>query len=160
MSGTNSRRTPVDWLGLIANLGVVVGLVLLAYELNQSNKLTETQAYLERIDQMQQTSADFSQSDYLPEIYSKIGGNKFHGDAIAEVESLSEIERSRLLSWERGVMQRMSGHYYRYLQGYLDRETGEKVLSDARTRLARWNALGIEIEPQEFRVAVEGQSDN
>lgn len=52
-------------------------------------------------------------------------------------------------------MLRMSAHYYQYLQGYLDQQTGERILTDARKNLSRWNTLGIEIEGQEFRTAVE-----
>jgi hypothetical protein len=51
-------------------------------------------------------------------------------------------------------MLRMSGHHYQYLQGYLDQETGEKILRDAESRLERWNALGIEIEGKELREAL------
>ena len=155
MSRINIKSGSTDWLTLIANLGVIAGLMILTYELHQANKLSETQAYLERLDQMQQVAADFSQSDYLPGVYTKIGGDQFTSDAIGSIESLTDIERSRVFSWERGIMLRMSAHYYQYLQGYLDQQTGDKILTDARENLPRWNALGIEIEGQEFRKAVE-----
>ncbi len=50
-----------------------MGLVLLAYEIREANKLSTTQAYVERMDQMQQASTDFSESEFLPDIYAKIG---------------------------------------------------------------------------------------
>jgi hypothetical protein len=161
MKTRNGGRRPTDWLTLLANIGVVMGLILLAYEIREANKLSTTQAYIDRLDQMQQTSADFSQSEFLPEIYSKVSVIDWTStDAIDDIELLTDIERSRLLSWERGVMLRMSGHYYQYIQGYIEEQTGEQVLNGARAKLPLWNALGIEIEGQDFRVAVEGGSEN
>jgi hypothetical protein len=159
MSTTAGQSKSIDWLTLATNLGVVIGLVLLVYEVRQSNKLAETQAYIQRLDQMQQTANEFGQSDYLPQIYLKIGTDMYPVDTVAELDSLTELERSRLTSWERGVMLRMSGHYYQYLQGYLDQQTGDQIIRDARTRLGSWNALGIEIEGQVFRTTVEAATE-
>jgi hypothetical protein len=155
MSNQNQEHASVHWINLVANLGVVLGLVLLAYELNQSNKLAATQAYVLRLDQMQQTASDFAQSDYLGAVYLKIGTDDMFPVAAGDnLDDLTDLERSRLRAWERGVMLRMSGHHYQYLQGYLDQETGEKILRDAESRLERWNALGIEIEGKELREAL------
>lgn len=156
MSTNNSNRNAKDWATIAANFGVVIGLVLLAYELHQSNKLAETTAYIDRLDQMQQTAAIFVESEYLPEIYQKLGLDQTSSPVEAfDFGELSISERARLVSWERGVMLRMSGHYYQYLQGYLDEATGEKVLQDARSRYLRWKALGIGVEGAEFRAALE-----
>jgi len=159
----NKKRlesSTVDWVNLVANCGVVLGLVLLAYEIHQSNKLAATQAYVLRLDQMQETASDYAQSDYLGEIYLKVGTeDMFHVHAGDKLDNLTDLERSRLSAWERGVMIRMSGHYYQYLQGYLDQETGERVLRDAKSRLERWNTLGIEIEGKELKAAVLDDSD-
>lgn len=134
---------------------MVAGLVLLAYEVHQTNKLSETQAYVHRLDQMQNVASEFAQSDVLGNVYVKIGAiDMVDTDGKDNVERLTDIERLRLQSWERGVMLRMSGHYYQYLQGYLDEETGEKVLDDPVSRVDRWRALGIEIEGKDLKAAV------
>ena len=151
----NNQRTVKDWASILANFGVVIGLVLLAYELNQANKLAETEAYIDRLDQMQQTASVFSESQHLPGLYLQLGGHMYLPTGEASLNSLSDSERSRLHAWERGVMLRMSGHYYQYLQGYLDETTGETILRGARARFARWKALGIEVEGQGLRTALD-----
>ena len=158
MRSGNGNRRPTDWLTLLTNLGVVLGLVLLAYEIREANKLSTTQAYVERMDQMQQASTDFSESEFLPDIYVKIGALVWTSNDVAgDIELLTVSERARLSSWERGVMLRMSGHYFQYKQGYIEEQTAEQVLNDARARMPLWNALGIRIEGQDLRDAVEGR---
>ena len=157
MRSGNGNRRPTDWLTLLTNLGVVMGLILLAYEIREANKLSITQAYVERLDQMQQASADFSQSEFMPEIYTKFGAHAWTStDATGDIELLTDLERSRLFSWERSVMLRMSGHYFQYIQGYIEEQTAKQVLDSARERMPLWNALGIRIEGQDLRDAVEG----
>ena len=136
-----------DRLTLIANLGIVVGLAILIIEVNQANKLAETQAVALRLDQMQEAQRAFGESNYLPEIELKY---------LAEgMQSLSALEIARLRRWDEAVMLRMQSHYYHYQQGYLDQETGEQVLQAAARRLERWKALGVEIENQLFKRLVE-----
>lgn len=76
-----------DRMTLIANLGVVVGLVILIIEISQANKLAENQAYTLRLDQMQQAQVTFAESDDLPQIELTVLNDGLH--------SLSDLERSR-----------------------------------------------------------------
>jgi hypothetical protein len=140
----NSRIN--SWLTLLANVGVVIGLALLIIELNESRKLAEMSAHIGRLDQMQQSSVEFANSEYLPEIYSKIKRS--------DIESLSPIEYERARSWERGVRLRMAGHYHQYRQGYLDQETGRRIVEDAADRMATWEKLGVQPTDPEFEAAV------
>jgi hypothetical protein len=151
------QRSARDWASLAANFGVVIGLVLLAYEVHQANKLAETEAYIDRLDQMQESAGEFGESQYLPQIYEKLGGveGNLGTGYVDSLDKLTGIERYRLASRERGVMLRMSGHYYQSIQGYIDESTGQKVLRDARRRLDLWKTLGIEIEGQVFIEALD-----
>jgi hypothetical protein len=91
-----------DRLTLIGNLGVVIGLAILIIEVNQANRLAETQAVAFRLDQMQHAQLAFSESDYLPQIELKY---------LAEgVQSLSALEIARLARWEESVSLRMQSH--------------------------------------------------
>ena len=157
MNATSSQRTAKDWVAIAANFGVVFGLVMLAYELNQANKLAETEAYIGRLDQMQQTAVVFGESQYLPDLYQKLGGagQMYTPTDVVELDALTDTEHSRLYAWEMGVMLRISGHYYQYLQGYLDEPTGQKIMRDASARYERWKALGIEVEGQELQAALD-----
>ena len=161
MTTDNRNRTSVDWLTLVTNLGVILGLILLAYEIREANKLATTQATMERLDQMQQVSKDFSESEFMPNIYAEIGAPNWIGNEIpSDIAQLTELERARLVSWERGVMLRMSGHYYQYIQGYVDEQRAEIIVSTARKRYPLWKALGITIDDQDLRSAVEGEPED
>jgi hypothetical protein len=135
-----------EWLTLVANFGVVVGLGLLIFEVNQATKLAEVAAYVDRLEQIQQSRVDFANSDYLPPIRTK---------ALAEgVQSLSTVELSRLANWERGVRARMDSHYHQFLQGYLDQESAGTMLASAADILPLWEALGFELTDSEFHQAI------
>jgi hypothetical protein len=141
-----------DRLTLSANIGVVVGLAILIIEISQANRLAETEAFVHRLDQMQQANLVFGESEYLPQIELKYRSEG--------VQSLSELERLRLQRWHTSVMLRMQGHHYQYSQGYLDQETGARVLKAAVQSLEEWNELGVVIENHDFRRLVEEAAAN
>jgi hypothetical protein len=132
---------------ILANTGVIAGIAFLTIEINQANKLAETQAHVFRLDQMQEASVTTAESEYLPEIELKVRSEG--------VQSLSPSEHYRLQNWEASVVSRMQGHYYQYQQGYLNKETGDQILSAAASSLELWNQLGVVIVDQEFRRLVE-----
>ena len=137
----------IEWVSLFANLAVFAGLIVLIFELNETNKLAQTQAMALRLDQMQQAQLWFAGSTNLPEIEIKANSDG--------VQSLSPTERSRYRRWHHSVMLRMKSHYYHYEQGYLDEETGQEVLLAAAGLLETWVALDLEIVDRNFREAVE-----
>jgi len=139
-------------LSLFANLGVVAGLAILILEINSANKLAETQAVALRLEQMQQAQLSFAESDYLPQIRLKaVSGG---------VQSLSELEQSRLRRWETSVALRMESHYFHYEQGYLDEETGAVILSSAASKVKIWKDLDVELLNQRFKRLVEEAAAN
>ncbi len=64
-SGKLSER-----ITLIANIGVVIGLGILIYEVNLSTKLAVVGAHTGRLSQMEQAHTEFAISEYLPRISS------------------------------------------------------------------------------------------
>ena len=58
-----------DWLSLIANLGVLVGLVFLVLELNHNSKLAEREIAILKADSLHGT---FVTSDFLSEAITKV----------------------------------------------------------------------------------------
>ena len=102
-----------SWLALLANLGVVVGLALLIYEVRESQKLAETEATVGRLNQMQVARLEFAMNEFLVPIKVK---------ALTEgVQSLSPVELLRLQEWEKSVRLRMLSQYVQYTQGILIR---------------------------------------
>ena len=73
-----------DWLTLAANIGVIAGIVFLAMEINQSNKVTIAATYQARISEIENSYQNTALSDYLPAIYEKI--DKEGLDSITSIE--------------------------------------------------------------------------
>ena len=142
-----SDAKKIEWVSLIANLAVLAGLVVLIIELNEANKLAETQAVAFRLDQMQQAHLWFAESDDLPRIELKANSDG--------VQSLSPIERSRFWHWHRSVQLRMQSHYYHYEKGYLDDESGQIVPAAAAANREVWDELGLPNTDKSFQDAIE-----
>ena len=136
-----------SWLALLANLGVVVGLALLIYEVRQSQKLAETEATVGRLNQMQVARLEFAMNEFLIPIKVKA---KTEG-----VQSLSPVELVRLQEWESSVRLRMRSQYIQYAQGYIDRNTADGIVRAAVRDLPYWEELGFEFGDNEFNQAVK-----
>ena len=133
-------------LALLANFGVVAGLLLLVYELREAQHFAETQAAVQRLDQMQLAQTEMAMSESLSEIRVK---------AISDgVETLTPAELYRLQRWEQSVALRMRSQYIQYTRGYLDEETANALLLAAASRLPFWEELGINLLENEFNRAV------
>ena len=134
------------WLTLLANFGIVIGLVVLILELRQTQHIVETQAAVERQDQMQEAQVSFAVSESLALIQSKANSDG--------IESLSEDEILRLQAWEWSVRHRMRGQYVQFVRGYLDKATADRIVQAAADRLPVWDELGVLLFDDDFGRAV------
>ena len=99
-------------ISILANVGVVAGLILLALQLSQANRRAEADTYQTRISEIEQARREFAGSEHLPGIYVKLNDGG--------LESLTSEELSRLRSWEVARMLRMQGQNNQYEEGFLD----------------------------------------
>ncbi len=136
-----------SWLALLANLGVVVGLALLIFEVRESQKLAETEATVGRLNQMQVARLEFAMNEFLIPIKVKA---KTEG-----VQSLSPVELVRLQEWESSVRLRMRSQYIQYAQGYIDQSTADGIVYAAAEDLPYWEELGFELGNNEFHKAIK-----
>ena len=138
------------WLSLIANIGVVIGLFLLIAELNHASRLAEVEAYQTRIRDIQELNIQLAMSDSLADILSKA---KSEG-----VESLTPSEFRRARAWYGAIMRGMQGQYYQYQNGFLDRASVDRTLTDIADGIyenwERFDLLGS-IEIQEWRAEID-----
>ena len=124
------------WLTLLANFGVVVGLVALILELNQSQRLAESTAYQTRISEIEQSERELALSGDLAEIIVKYDTQG--------LESLTSAELLRFRLWNQAILRRMQGQYYQWQQGFLDRSVVDSTLdSIVNSRYEVWKELGI-----------------
>lgn len=90
-----------DWLTVLANFGIVAGLVIVYLELDHANRLAEANAIQIRGNEIMESQKEYALSDYLPDIVIKARQSGF--------ESLSPVEFSRYRAWELARRQRMPG---------------------------------------------------
>ncbi len=136
------------WLTLLANFGVVAGLVMLALELNHARRLAETDAYVARTQAIGNHFTQYALSENFAELY---GRSRNEG-----LDSLTEVERSRIFGWELARMYRVAGQYYQYEQGFLDKETIDNAMRLGAVGAAQhWRDLGIVIDNEQFKAALE-----
>jgi len=135
-----------SWLALLANVGVVFGLLLLVYELREAQHFAETQAAVQRFDQMQLAQTEMAMSESLGRIRVKAKSDGVH--------ALTPEELYRLQRWEQSVALRMISQYIQYTRGYLDEETAENIVRAAAANLPYWEDLGVVLVDNQFGQAV------
>ena len=114
MNADNVNR----WLTLGANLGVVIGLVLLLFEMKQNSELVRAEIHQSRSDTWVSNRIDVANSEFLLPAYEKFigAGGPANPDAI---DGLEPIEAARVLRYASAVMGDYDNLFYQYQQGYL-----------------------------------------
>lgn len=136
-----------DWLTLAANVGVVIGLGMLIFELKHTSDLSEVSAYQTRMTEISETSRAFALSEDLAEIYERL---RTEG-----VAALAPAELGRVKSWEMGKIVRMQAQFYQYQRGFLDEVSAHAMLRVAAAHLQLWDELGVVSDDPAFRQAAE-----
>ena len=125
------------WLTLSANVGVVIGLILLLIELNQNSYFVRAQIHQARSDAhvwMKEESAD---SEFLLPAMEKFrlaGGSK----NMEAMDALTPIEAARVKRSMEAAHQDYDNLYYQYQQGYLDEEYYQYRIVPTIIELAPW----------------------
>ena len=110
------------WLILIANIGVLFGLALVAFELQQNSELMRIQINQARADAVMLSNEQLFNSPYLPSIILKTqqGGE------------LSGEERIRYINWFRAINRNQDNVLSQYFAGMLGEHTPRSVEDFAR----------------------------
>ena len=127
-----------SWLTLVANMGVIAGIIFLALEIDQSNRQARSATYQARVNEIDQSLREFSLSESMAEIYLKIEQSG--------LESLTPSEHMRAENWERARIIRMQGQLYQYQLGFLDENSYEGLLVAGSRALPRFEAFGLTSE--------------
>ncbi len=107
------------WLTLSANIGVLIGIILILAELNQNADLMRAQMTQARGDNVMQTYREMMLSDHWVEIRAK---GRAAPSTDAWIKSLSPVEYERV--WYRQLMDYhdLRTQFYQYQSGYLDEQ--------------------------------------
>jgi hypothetical protein len=140
-----------DWLTLLANIGVVIGLVIIIIEVRESNLQATSATTMARYTEIETSNRDFAMSDHLPAIYVQV--------ETSGVESLDAEQLSRIQSWEMARILRMEGQFVQYQAGYLTESNYKIMLDVAREIEPLWKELNIQSRNTDFLKALERDDD-
>ena len=142
--GTMSKSDRVSsWLTLGANVGVVVGLALLIFELRQNSDLVRAQIHQARSDNYESFMVAIADTEYFLPTYEKFAAAGGPQD-ISALDVLSSIERERSRRYFQGRIGGYDNLYFQYKQGYLDEEFYEsRVVGSVRRLSPLWSELGM-----------------
>ncbi len=128
------------WLTLAANIGVLIGLVLLIIEARHAIDVSESEAYRNRGTEIQEAFKELALSADLAAIAAKADDQG--------IDSLTRVEFVRWSAWNRAAILRMQMQFHDYQLGYLDAFAYQAMLRKAAMAYLRWQELGI--DPEDF----------
>ena len=132
------------WLTLIANIGVLFGLALVAFELQQNSGLMRIQINQARADAAMLSNEQLFNSPYLPSIILKT----------REGSELSGEERIRYINWFRAINRNQDNVLSQYFAGMLGEHTPGSVADFARDVVA-----SSSYSREAWRITKPGYSD-
>ena len=121
-----------SWLRLGANIGVVIGLALLIYEINQNTEMMQAQINQGRTDTALSEQQAVFNSDYIPALDVKIRNG----------EQLSDEELVRYEHIFRSFNRNMDNQLWQYNHGFLGENIPYSIRRAVRNVIAG-NELGI-----------------
>ncbi|MDG2167256.1 MAG: hypothetical protein P8L44_04920 [Opitutales bacterium] len=106
-----------SWLNLGANIGVLIGLALLVFEIRQNSDLMRAQISQSRSETQRAGMQSYMNSPYIPSILVKLENN----------EALTDEESIRYSFYVRGILRNFDNQYWQYKQGFLGDETPQAI---------------------------------
>ncbi len=118
------------WLTLGANIGVLIGIILILIELNQNADLMQAQIAQSRADNRVALYREQMNSDYWPAIYVKRATASSSDEWI---DSLTPEEYQRVRWYTLLEINDLRTQFLQYQQGYLDKQLFDTAV-EAQTR--------------------------
>ena len=129
-----------QWLTLFANVGVLIGLILLIVEVRHAISLSEREAFRSRGTEIQESMQNLAMSPDLARIMAEAQESGVGG--------LTPADKIRLDAWLGGMLRRMQNQYNDYRLGYLDDASVQGMLRAARRVLPTYEQLGNDVTDQ------------
>lgn len=125
------------WLTLCANLGVVIGLALLIFQLEQNNDLMRAQIHQSRTDAWIENRFARADSQFLLPAIEKFHEAGFPEDFSA-LDRLSPEDGARMDDMLQAFQADYDNLFYQYQHGYLDEEYYRYLIEPSIRYLAPW----------------------
>ncbi|MEZ5518162.1 MAG: hypothetical protein R3F41_11935 [Gammaproteobacteria bacterium] len=139
-----------DWIQIVSNFAVIAGLILVAMELNQSQRIAIVQSQQDWTAIFNESMSAAVNSPYAPLIQAKL--------AEGGIESLSNEELVRFQLQQTAMAARLDMLYLQYQEGFLSEETYESTFKGAvRLYAPLWKQIDTyyELRRESFRDEVE-----
>ena len=135
-------------IGILANIGVIAGVVFLGVEIRQSTNLAMAQAQQERMSQLDDSFRSLANSESLPEIFATYEAEGF--------DALSAEDQLRFIWQSCSGLTRLDTVHAWYERGFMDEEEYDESMRRLVIEFApRWQEIGIAPTRPAFRAEVE-----
>ena len=125
-----------SWLGVTANIGVVVGIIFLALEVRQTRDAVMGATYQARASAQEEWGKWFAESDHIVHAVLRYSQSEF--------SSLSAEDQTRITSATEAALHKMDGIHYQYELGLVSEEYYETTFNQMMSVWApRWNDTGV-----------------
>ena len=132
-----------DWLRIGANIGVLIGIIMVLFEIDQNNDLARAQFHHDRAEAWGDLKLELADSEFLLAAWQKFRDAGGPANPAA-MDSLDELERARVIQF---LLHRYSDYdnlYYQYREGYLDEEYyRHRVEPSIRSLAYWWEEIGV-----------------
>ena len=140
------------WLTLVANFGVLIGLVVLIVELGQNTEIMRAQMHNDAMSIRVSNRYAEANSGEIARINAKLNeasGKTILGLDEAPLDILTEEERVRLRSRLIGARDDLGNLFYQCQEGFLDQEFCQyRLRSQISAFLPQWRVLKVGIFAQ------------
>jgi hypothetical protein len=146
-----------QWMTLVANIGVVAGIVFLGFEIQQTGDAINAQTYQTRAEGSRQQMMEIADSQLLAPLLSKVAAQGGFHAVVAE--DLTEEEKQRLRSYGHAMRIALDNQQYQYERGFLDEDYYQSTFIPAIQQFAPlWTAFsGLPLRPS-FEEVVQRHS--
>ena len=129
-----------NWLTLGANIGVIIGLILLIVEIRQNTEMMRAQINQSRTEAAQSEQQATYNSDYMPAILTKVDNG----------QELTDEEMMRFRPYIRSFNRNMDNQLWQYNQGLLGDNIPRSIRGAVRAVVGK-NELTIRVwDSQKF----------
>ncbi len=128
-----------NWLTLLGNLGIIISIIFLAYQISEANRVSNAQAYQSRAQMGAEIFWTLADSDHIGPIMEKVYDDT--GPNIDAVDRLEPAEQFRLLMFERAAITLYENNLYQCQQGFLEPEFCDAVRLTVDQRIPYWSRI-------------------
>ena len=110
------------WLSLFANVGVVVGLILIIIEIQQNTEMMRAQISHSRSETAQAEQQAVFNSEFIPDLLVKVRSS----------ETLTPSEMVRYTTYFRAFNRNQDNVYWQYREGFLEENVPRSIRAAVR----------------------------